>query len=201
MYDYVDGKSDWMAFGLPVEGEEGPFAGDALVAVATCGPDDKVNEALARLLDDGGDRSVVVNERDVVLGLAERGDLEQSDPQAIVATVMGLSPTTVRPSVLVSSVAHGESPAIVTDPQGMLLGVVEVHPASEAATASEMDQLQSTFLGIAHAVEEHFDGEDPSEEQIRSFLHDRLVADGRTPEEAEAYLAAMDESAEEIDRG
>lgn len=200
MYDYVDGKSDWMAFGLPVEGEEGPFAGDALVAVATCRPDETVEEALGRLLDGGGKQSVVVNEHDVVLGLAERADLERSDPEAIVAEVMGLSPTTVRPSVLVSSVAHGDSPALITNSQGQLMGMVEVHPPSGTETDSEMEQLQSMFLEIAHAVEEHFDGKEPSEEQARAFLHDRLVAEGRTSEEAEAFLSAMDESPEDTDR-
>lgn len=55
VYDYVDGKSDWMAFALPVEGEAGPFAGDALSKAITCRSDDPADDVLAGL-DTGRDR-------------------------------------------------------------------------------------------------------------------------------------------------
>jgi CBS domain-containing protein len=183
-----------MAFGLPVEGDEGPFAGDDVVEVATCGPDERVEEVRRRVTDHGGDLVVVVNEHDIVLGSVEGADLEQAEPGAAVVTVMRLSPTTVRPSVLSASLAEGGAPVLVTDSSGKLLGVVEARPAPESSPDSEMDQLQATFLEIAHAVEEHFEGEDPSEHEVRSFLHQRLVTEGRTSEEAEAYLAAIDQS-------
>ena len=181
-----------MAFGLPVDGDEGPFAGDALAEVTTCGPDEPVGDVLRRILDEDSEHAVVVNEHGVVLGLVEPSG---SEPPAddTAATVMKLSPTTVRPSVLLSSLGESDVPVIVTDSQGTLMGVVEPSSTPGSVPPSNMDELQSTFLEIAHAVEEHFDG-DPSEEQIRSFLHDRLVAEGRTPEEAEAYLSAMEES-------
>ena len=179
-----------MGFGLPVEGDEGPFAGDALAEVTTCGPDERVGDVLRRVIDEDSEHAVVVNEHGVVLGLVEPSGSEPS-PDETAAAVMTLSPATVRPSVLLSSLPEGDSPAIVTNSEGKLMGVVK--PASTPGSPpSEMQQLQSTFLEIAHAVEEHFDG-DPSEEEVRSFLHDRLVAEGRTPEEAEAYLSAMDE--------
>jgi predicted transcriptional regulator len=183
-----------MAFGLPVEGDEGPFAGDASAEVMTCGPDERVGDVLHRLLDEDSEQAVVVNEHDVVLGVVEAAT-SQPSPEESVATVMRLSPTTVRPSVLSSSLADAESPVIVTDSEGRLMGVVKPEPAPESESASEMQRLQSTFLEIAHAVEEHFDG-DPSEEEVRAFLHERLVAEGRTPEEAEAYLSAMERSSE-----
>lgn len=183
-----------MAFGLPVEGDEGPFAGDDVVEVATCGPDERVEEVRRRVADHGGDLVVVVNEHDIVLGSVEGADLDQAEAGAAVATVMRLSPTTVRPSVPSASLAEGDAPALVTDSAGKLLGVVEPRSASESSPDSEMDQLQATFLEIAHAVEEHFQGKDPSEEEVRSFLHQRLVAQGRTSEEADAYLAGMDRS-------
>jgi hypothetical protein len=106
---------------------------------------------------------------------------------------MTLSPTTVRPSVLSSSLADADSPVLVTDSEGRLMGEMKAHSASGSEVESEMDQLQGTFLEIAHTVEEHFEGEDPSEVQVRSFLYERLLTEGRTPEEAEAYLSAMDE--------
>jgi hypothetical protein len=56
VYDYVDGKVDWMAYGQPVEGDEGPFLGaelraflrDRLVAEGRSG------EEAERFLDDLG---------------------------------------------------------------------------------------------------------------------------------------------------
>jgi Mg/Co/Ni transporter MgtE len=185
-----------MAFGLPVEGEEGPFAGADVVEVATCGPDERIEEVRRRLVDQSEDQVVVVNQHRIVLGVVVPADLEPAAPDDAVATVMSLSPTTVRPSVLVSSLAERDSPVIVTDSDGTLLGVVEPRSAPESAPDSEMEQLQTTFLEVAHAVEEHFQGEDPSEEEVRSFLHERLVAEGRSSEEAEAYLSAMDQDSE-----
>ena len=180
-----------MAFGLPVEGDEGPFAGDALAEVTTCGPDERVGDVLRSVIEEDSGHAVVVNEHGVVLGLVEPSGPEPS-PDETAATVMTLSPATVRPSVLLSSLPEGDSPAIVTDSAGKLMGVVKPASTPGSPPPSEMQQLQSTVLEIAHAVEEHFD-HDPSEEEVRSFLHERLVAEGRTPEEAEAYLSAMDE--------
>ena len=180
-----------MAFGLPVEGDEGPFAGDALAEVTTCGPDERVGDVLGRVIGEDNEHAVVVNEHGVVLGLVEPSGAQPS-PDDTAASVMRLSPTTVRPSVLLSSVSEGDSPVIVSNSEGVLMGVVKPASTPGSGSQSEMQQLQSTFLEIAHAVEEHFDY-DPSEEEVRSFLHERLVAEGRTPEEAEAYLSAMDE--------
>ncbi len=185
-----------MAFGLPVEGEEGPFAGAELDEANTCGPDERIEEVRRRLGDGINDSLVVVNQHAVVLGSVEPGDLEEAAPDDAVATIMRLSPTTVRPSVLASSSAERTPPVIVTDSDGVLLGLASPHSAAEATPDSEMDQLQVTFLEIAHAVEEHFEGEDPSEDDVRAFLHQRLVAEGKTSEEAEAYLTAMDRSSE-----
>ncbi|HEV2068332.1 MAG TPA: hypothetical protein VGR26_00900 [Acidimicrobiales bacterium] len=198
MYDYVDGKSDWMAFGLPVEGEEGPFAASAVVDAATCGPDEPAREVAGRLAGAGADEVVVVNDGGVVLGVAGAAELEEAAPSAVVATVMRLSPSTVRPSVLLSSLAGGDAPVLVTDPDGVLLGVVMPSaPPEESDEESDeearLSELQGTFLEVAHAVEEHFADHDPSEEEVRAFLHERLVAEGRSPEEAEAYLAAMED--------
>ncbi len=177
-----------MAFGLPVEGEEGPFAGAAVVDAMTCGPDDDAGE-VARLLADGGAASaVIVNDAGVVLGLAECAAVEQAVAGATVADVMRLSPRTVRPSVLLSSLADADGPVLVTDSDGRLRGVVEPGTGDE----TEMGRLQGTFLDIAHAVEERFGDRDPSEEEVRAFLAERLQAEGRTEEEAAAFLDDME---------
>ncbi|MGI8758522.1 MAG: CBS domain-containing protein [Acidimicrobiales bacterium] len=181
-----------MAFGLPVEGEEGPFAGGAVVEATTCRPDDAAEEVVRRLAEEGAASAVVVNDAGVVLGLAERTVVEGAAPGATVADVMRLSPTTVRPSVLLSSLADADGPVLVTDSDGRLRGVVE----PDAGEETEMGRLQGTFLDIAHAVEEHFGGRDPNEEEVREFLHERLQAEGRTAEEAAAFLEEMEEGRE-----
>lgn len=196
----MDGKSDWMAFGLPVEGEAGPFAGQGVIEAATAGPDQRVSAVRA-----GRDRGasgpvVVINDAGVVLGSIESGRLDDAEADASASSIMALSPTTIRPSVELSSLAEAKEPVLITDSDGVLLGLIapgSVSPPEDddGAADEEMDQLQGTFLEIAHAVEEHFEGEDPSEEQVRSFLQDRLVDEGRTPEEAEAFLSNMERSA------
>lgn len=46
---------------------------------------------------------------------------------------------------------------------------------------------------MADAVGDHFEGRDPSEAEVRSFLREQLVADGESPETADAFLQTMDE--------
>ncbi|HWH33937.1 MAG TPA: hypothetical protein VNT56_01300 [Acidimicrobiales bacterium] len=196
-----------MAFGLPTEGEGGPFAGEGLAAADTAGPDDTVAALGERSGGGSAGPVVVVNEGGVVLGAVGVEQLAGAGSDATLASIMELLPSTVRPSVELSGLEEAEEAVLVTTSAGVLLGVVRPGTAGGGGEGGgedeggeeddqEMDELQGTFLEIAHAVEEHFEGEDPSEEQVRAFLRDRLVAEGRTPEEADAYLAAMDSSGE-----
>ena len=59
----------------------------------------------------------------------------------------------------------------------------------------ELQRLQSTFLEAIFAVQEHFGDRDPSEEEVRAFLRDRLIAEGKSPEEADRYLSDREEGA------
>jgi rhodanese-related sulfurtransferase len=56
-----------------------------------------------------------------------------------------------------------------------------------------MQQLQDTFLEVIFAVKEHFGEREPSEEEIHTFLKDRLVAEGKTLAEAELFLQSDDD--------
>ncbi len=115
---------------------------------------------------------------------------------------MAVIPSTVRPSVPLASLADAEEPVLVSDAAGGLLGVVEpqTEPRGAASATSgsgkeeDMDALQAEFLDIVHAAEEHFGGRDPSDEEMRDFLHQRLTAEGRSAEEADAELAAMEQA-------
>ncbi len=125
VHDYAGGKSDWIAAGLPVEGQGlGPMAADALERdVPTCALEEPVAPVLARL----GERwpsCVVVDEHATVLGLLRRGAAG-----ATAADAMEPGPTTVRASQplqeLLDALRQRPEPiALVTDPDGRLLGAV-----------------------------------------------------------------------------
>ncbi|MHB1533926.1 MAG: rhodanese-like domain-containing protein [Acidimicrobiales bacterium] len=52
----------------------------------------------------------------------------------------------------------------------------------------EMQRLQNEFLDTIFAVKAHFADHEPTEDEIRIFLRDRLIAEGKTAEEAEHIL-------------
>lgn len=98
VYRYKPGKLDWLANGLPVEGEEAysPRAKDvARQDVATCRLSDAVAQIRQRLQDAGEDVCVVVNEERVVLGLLTADQLD-GHPQQTAAEVMSGAPRTYR---------------------------------------------------------------------------------------------------------
>lgn len=51
-----------------------------------------------------------------------------------------------------------------------------------------MQRLQSAYLEALFAVQEHFGDREVSDEEVKEFLRDRLIAEGKAPEEAERYL-------------
>lgn len=59
----------------------------------------------------------------------------------------------------------------------------------------ELVRLQDEMLGLIFAVGERFGDREPSEDELRAFLREHMIAEGRTPEEADAVLARMDEGA------
>ncbi len=69
--------------------------------------------------------------------------------------------------------------------------IAEPDPKPELDSA-EMQRLHNDFLEIALAVQERFGvGAQPSEEEIRGFLRERMISEGKTPEEADTFLAEM----------
>ena len=99
VYDYVAGKQDWFAFGLPMEGEEAdtPRAGDrAHRDVPTCSLSERISAVRERVQATGWDTCVVVNAQRIVLGLLRPHALE-SAAEACVEDVMELGPVSARP--------------------------------------------------------------------------------------------------------
>ena len=129
VYEYAAGKSDWGAYGLPLEGEVTKMARVKDLArpdVPTCGLDDTV--ATARERAEPWKTCFVVNARGVVLGRMFGDDFE-ADPHAHVGDVMSAGPSTFRPDV--SAVEMLEymdrndlETAPVTTSDGRLVGLV-----------------------------------------------------------------------------
>ena len=143
VYDYVAGKEDWFASGLPREGTslETPWAGDLVRDVPTCAEDDRVADLREPVRSGGLDLCVVVNEARVVLGVV-RGDALAKDANARASDVMELGPKTHRPNyaiedLLGSRSSDGVKSWLVTTSQGRLLGVLTREDAERALEESK----------------------------------------------------------------
>jgi CBS-domain-containing membrane protein len=139
VYDYAGGKLDWLDHELPSEGAGGPMVADAYQrGVPTCRPGDPIGR-VRRLFTEGWVWVVVVNEAGAVLGRLQRTGLGE-DPEALAADLMELGPSTYRPSVPLAELvpkmeSGGFENALVTDPEGRLLGLLS-RAAAEAALSS-----------------------------------------------------------------
>ena len=140
VYDYVPGKADWFASGLPREGRLAsvPTIGEAARRdVPTCAPAEKVGAVRERVRKAGWDRCVVVNKKRVVLGLLRDKELS-SDPKSSVEEAMRNGPATFRPNEPVGKMAQRmqdrEATAVlVTTPDGRLVGLLYREDAEHLA--------------------------------------------------------------------
>jgi len=137
VHDYVAGKADWLAAGLPTVGEGARRQRVSEVmdrAVPTCGPADPVADVMVRLASGGGQLCVVVNEHGVVQGRLRPDRLDSADVRP-AEEAMEPGPATVRADADLAETTErmqrrGVASLIVSDPDGVLLGVVQV--ASDA---------------------------------------------------------------------
>ena len=131
VYDYVGGKSDWIAAGLPVEGDQAniPRAIDVVKRdVPTCRPSDLIGDVRAQVEAARADVCIVTTDDGIVLGRLRRQALA-SDRGKAVEEVMEPGPTTTRADAwlegLVQRLYNAEvTSMLITTPEGTLLGVV-----------------------------------------------------------------------------
>ena len=143
VYDYVPGKADWLAHNLPVEGAQAaiPTAGrHARDDVVTCRLDDRVGEVRERILASGYGFGLVTTRGGVVLGRLRRSALD-CDPAVRAEDVMESGPSTVRADTQAGDLAERLAQrnlrwAIVTDPEGRLLGVARREDLEQASAGS-----------------------------------------------------------------
>ncbi len=127
----MPGKVDWLAHGLPVDGDEAdpPTAGSVVrddVARTTAG--DPVSTALKAVEASPYPFALVTGEQGMLLGRVRASVLRKQDGGLPVGEFMELGPSTVRPHRAAGELAEVLADrdlrwAIVTTPEGRLLGV------------------------------------------------------------------------------
>jgi rhodanese-related sulfurtransferase len=131
VYDYALSKVDWMAHGLPMEGTAAarPTAlSFARHDVLTCTLDDRAEEIKERIDASPYGFALVLADR-VVLGRIRRTRVEEAPGDSSAELLMEPGPSTTRPHTDPAELAKrlersGTSTAILTTPEGELIGVV-----------------------------------------------------------------------------
>jgi predicted transcriptional regulator len=140
VYDYVPGKADWLAAGLPREGEAAaiPFPGDIASSVPTCHYLERLDAVLERLGTTGDSFCAVVTHGKLVLGMLYVEEARRGT--GTVAEAMRPGPTTVRASEPLSPLVErmrkaGVDGILVTDPEGRLLGLMDRRRAEQVLSS------------------------------------------------------------------
>jgi CBS domain-containing protein len=131
VFDYADGKLDWMAAGLPTEGTNAtkPRAGDlARKDTPTCHLTERLSKVRDRVRGLGWDAVVVVNEERIVLGLLRSKELDSEGDQ-LIEQVMRPGPSTFRPFASITEMAgfldeHKLDNSAITTSEGRLVGLL-----------------------------------------------------------------------------
>jgi len=131
VYEYRAGKADWLAAGLPIEGEAAGRATAATVArrdVPTCRLDESLRAVRTRVRAAGWNACVVVNEARIVLGLLRAAELGREE-DVTIESAMRPGPSTLRPNVEIEEVAafmaeHDLPNMPVTTSVGELVGLL-----------------------------------------------------------------------------
>ena len=129
--DYVAGKADWLAHGLPTEGHGAGAARAGAAArddVITCRLDERVGDVRVRLEGSPYGFALVTSAGGVLLGRLRQSALE-GDPDLRAEAAMEAGPSTVRPDLSLEELLdrlerRSLSTAVLTTPEGELIGVV-----------------------------------------------------------------------------
>jgi CBS domain-containing protein len=131
VYDYVPGKADWLAHALATEGEDAdrPRVGTlARNDVVICRLEDPVGQVRERVQASPYGFALVTASDGTILGRLH-GSACEGEPAATAESVTEPGPSTVRPDTAVKELRErldkkGFRTAIVTTPEGRLIGVV-----------------------------------------------------------------------------
>jgi hypothetical protein len=212
-----------MAYGLPVEGDDGPFLGERVTAAATCAVTGTVADARDVLDRAQGDVVVLVHGDGLAVGEIDRDSLDGQEAGTALLEVFQPVPSTVRPSVTVASLAEsGGADRLVTTSDGRLLGRASAEAAGgddhddhdheghdheghehddhdhdheghdHGDDPMDMERYEAELTEVMEAIGEHFGDREPPPEELRAFLHARLVSEGRSAEDADRFLDELE---------
>lgn len=139
VYDFVHGKSFWLAHGLPTQGpgHRDPGVGSVIDRTEpVCHIGDTV--AVARQVishTSGWVECIVVNVEGVVAGRVRAEQLD-NDPDIVVVDVMERGPTTIRPDDDLDTARQrmtkrNVESMVVTDPSGRLIGTLRLQDSAQ----------------------------------------------------------------------
>ena len=147
VYDYVAGKADWTAAGLPLEGHaaSAPRAGDFVRPdTPTCTLADDLRAVRERVRASGWDTCIVLDENRVVIGRLGRRAIAAED-EGTVEHAMSEGPGTIRPDTPLERIVgrlreRDLQSVVVTNSDGRLVGVLRRDDA-EAALLVERESV------------------------------------------------------------
>lgn len=131
VYDYTNGKIEWMLNRLPLEGSGPHYAMVGEVATRdrlhTCVLGSSVEDSASAMQESGDTFCLVLNEAGIVMGRLRKKHRETVSSR-LVEDVMETGPTTVRPTesaeALLERMERRDVPAVVvTTKQGELVGI------------------------------------------------------------------------------
>lgn len=142
VYDFVEGKAGWLAYGLPREGDNAtiPYAGELVDAdPPTCALNTPVADIQDALTATSYGFALVTTADRIVLGRVRRSALASADDSSTVEDIMEAGPSTVRFNTpaheLVQRLEKRDlKTAVVTMPNGCLVGVFHRATASKRVT-------------------------------------------------------------------
>jgi CBS-domain-containing membrane protein len=142
VYDYVAGKADWSAAGLPLAGPAAsvPRAADlARTDAPTCTLADDLRTVRNRVRASSWDTCIVLDENRVVIGRLGRRAIA-ADDESSVEGAMFEGPGTIRPDMTLERIVErlrerDLKTAVVTTPDGRLVGVLRRDEAEAALVA------------------------------------------------------------------
>ena len=76
---------------------------------------------------------------------------------------------------------------------GLALSGPILEPATPLEEQSPEMAMHDELLAVTSALHERFGDREPTAEEVHDFLRQRLIDEGRTPEDAERFLAEMGE--------
>ncbi len=145
VYDFVAGKAEWIAHGLPTEGNgpHYPLVGEAARRdlVHECRLGSTVGESRAAVDERGQNYCVVLNDEDILMGRLRKRHLASGD-EATVENVMEPGPTTVRATesaaALLKRMQARDVPAVlVTTSKGRFVGIARRSALEEVVHGTE----------------------------------------------------------------